>query len=100
MTGRREDDEAVVRVADDGPGIPESERDRVFERGVSTDGGGYGLYVAETVVERLGGDIYVEESDLGGAAFVVEVPLAEDPNTADDSSEETGPFGDSDPFES
>jgi signal transduction histidine kinase len=94
VTGRREGDSAVVRVADDGPGIPESERDRVFERGVSTDGGGHGLYVAETVVERLGGDIYVEESDLGGAAFVVEVPLVEDPDA------DSGPFGDSDPFES
>lgn len=78
VTARREGGRGVVRVADDGPGIPEAKRDRVFERGVSTDGGGHGLYVAETVVDRLGGDIYVGDSDLGGAAFVVEVPLTED----------------------
>jgi len=84
VTARREGERGVVRVADDGPGIPAAERDRVFERGVSTDGGGYGLYVAETVVERLGGDISVEDSDLGGVAFVVEVPLAEDETTETD----------------
>lgn len=70
-------DRAVVRVADDGPGVPEADRERIFERGVSNDGGGHGLYVARTVVDRLGGDVHVEESDLGGAAVVVEVPLAE-----------------------
>jgi len=77
--GREGDDDgrAVVRVADDGPGVPAADRERIFERGVSSDGGGHGLYVAQTVVERLGGDIHVEESELGGAAFVVEVPLAE-----------------------
>jgi signal transduction histidine kinase len=77
VSARREGETGVVRVADDGPGIPESDRDRVFERGVSTDGGGHGLYVAETVVRRLDGNIRVEESDLGGAAFVVEVPIEE-----------------------
>jgi len=76
VSARRVGEAGFVRVADDGPGIPEGERNRVFERGVSTDGGGHGLYVAETVVTRLGGEIGVAESDLGGAAFVVEVPLA------------------------
>ena len=87
VSARREGETGVVRVADDGPGIPETDRDRVFERGVSTDGGGHGLYVAETVVSRLGGEISVEESDLGGAAFVVEVPLV---GTGDDTRSGTG----------
>jgi len=87
VNARREGETGVVRVADDGPGIPEDDRDRVFERGVSTDGGGHGLYVAETVVSRLDGEISVEESDLGGAAFVVEVPLAW---TGDEAQTETG----------
>jgi signal transduction histidine kinase len=89
VTGRREGDRVVVRVADDGPGIPEDERERVFERGVSTDGGGHGLYVAETVVERLGGGIHVEDSDLGGAAFILGIPLA-----AEDTTDRTDPFAD------
>jgi signal transduction histidine kinase len=88
VSAKRADDSVLARVADDGPGIPEDERDRVFERGVSTDGGGHGLYVADTVVSRLGGDIRVRESDLGGAAFVVEVPVAEGATGPDDGPAE------------
>jgi signal transduction histidine kinase len=68
----------IVRVADDGPGVPESERSRIFERGVTADGGsdGLGLHIVSTLLERSGGSIHVEDSDLGGAAFVVELPLA------------------------
>jgi|GEM_PF-730115 len=90
---------AVVRVADDGPGVPPPDHERVFERGVSSDGGGHGLYVAQTVVERLGGDVRVEESDLGGAAFVVEVPLAESATGSDGGSAvdpDSGPAAGSD----
>jgi signal transduction histidine kinase len=78
VTARRDSGRAVVVVADDGPGIPPDERERVFERDVGTDGDGYGLYVARTVVDHLDGEIRVEESDLGGAAFVVTVPLRDD----------------------
>jgi signal transduction histidine kinase len=79
---------AVAHVADDGPGIPEAERERVFESGVSSDGGGHGLYVARTIVDTLDGDIRVEESELGGAAFVVELPLADEQEDGSDD-----PFG-------
>jgi len=72
-------DRAIVRVEDDGQGVPESERSRIFERGMTTDGGsnGLGLHIVSTLVERSGGSITVGDSDLGGAAFVVELPLAE-----------------------
>lgn len=78
VTTERTDDVAVVRIADDGPGIPESQRSEIFQRGVTTDGGsnGLGLHIVSTLVERSGGSIHVEDSDLGGAAFVVELPLA------------------------
>ena len=70
---------AIVRVEDDGHGVPESERSRIFEPGVTADGGsnGLGLHIVSTLVERSGGSISVGDSDLGGAAFVVELPLAE-----------------------
>ena len=62
-------------VADDGPGIPESERDRIFEDGYSDseDGIGLGLTIVEGVAEAHGWDVRVGESETGGARFVVVV---------------------------
>ena len=58
-------------VADDGRGIPESERDRVFETGysTSTDGTGFGLSIVEQVAEAHDWSIWVTESEAGGARF-------------------------------
>ena len=56
-------------VADDGPGIPESERETVFEHGYSTneDGTGYGLGIVADIAAAHGWDIAVSESESGGA---------------------------------
>jgi signal transduction histidine kinase len=58
-------------VADDGVGIPESERDAVFDRGHTTDenGSGLGLAIVETIAEAHGWRVAVTESDSGGARF-------------------------------
>ncbi|MFC7172817.1 sensor histidine kinase [Haloplanus litoreus] len=58
-------------VADDGPGIPESERDRVFETGYSTDpdGTGFGLNIVRSIAEAHGWEVVVTESADGGARF-------------------------------
>jgi signal transduction histidine kinase len=72
----------VLRVGDDGPGIPVAERDAVFERfarlqdGRARDQGGTGLGLALTrrIVEQHGGRITVEDDPLGGACFVVSLP--------------------------
>jgi signal transduction histidine kinase len=69
-------------VADDGPGIPESERDRIFETGYSTneDGTGVGLDVVREIVEAHGWAVTVTESETGGARFeLTELP----PTTTD-----------------
>jgi len=66
-----------LHIADDGPGIPPAERDAIFEkgeRGTESTGTGFGLYFVSVMVESYGGDIWVEESDLGGSEFVVELP--------------------------
>jgi signal transduction histidine kinase len=73
--------EAGFCVADDGPGIPESERDQIFEKGYTTadDGTGFGLAIVETVVDAHGWTVTIEESERGGAAFVIDCQLTETP---------------------
>lgn len=78
-----EDDSAVLRVEDDGPGIPPEERDRVFERFVRLDaartrdegGSGLGLAIVRELVTNHGGTVTVDSSALGGARFTVRLPL-------------------------
>jgi len=59
-------------VADDGPGIPADERDRVFEDGYSTDddGTGFGLAIVESIAEAHGWTVSLDGSADGGARFV------------------------------
>jgi len=64
-----------VTVADDGPGIPEGEREGLFE--ASSEGAhGVGLYIVASLVEQFEGDVEVAESEAGGAAFTVTLPTA------------------------
>jgi PAS domain S-box-containing protein len=60
-------------IADDGTGIPETDREAVFEQGytTNTDGTGFGLSIVEEIVEAHGWTISVTESDAGGARFEV-----------------------------
>jgi PAS domain S-box-containing protein len=60
-------------VADDGPGVPASERDEVFESGyTTTEGGtGFGLAIVRTIAEAHGWTVGVTESEAGGARFEV-----------------------------
>ncbi|MFB6122188.1 MAG: PAS domain S-box protein [Haloferacaceae archaeon] len=71
---------AVVRVADDGPGIPDSMKDQVFEHGTKGDhsaGTGLGLHLVETLVRQYGGDIDVADRTPTGTVFTVRLPLAD-----------------------
>jgi signal transduction histidine kinase len=71
-----------IHVDDAGPGIPESDRDRVFERFVRLDrsrrgtAGGLGLALARSLARLLGGDLVVRDSVLGGARFAWRLPRA------------------------
>jgi PAS domain S-box-containing protein len=60
-------------VADDGPGIPEGDREAVFTRGHSTtrEGTGFGLAIVTSIAEAHGWEISLTESDQGGARFEI-----------------------------
>jgi signal transduction histidine kinase len=69
------DDDRGFAVEDDGPGIPAEDRERVFERGFSTnhDGTGFGLAIVRRIVDAHGWRVRVSESAAGGARFEVRV---------------------------
>ncbi|MXR19645.1 hybrid sensor histidine kinase/response regulator [Halobacterium bonnevillei] len=60
-------------VADDGPGVPENEREDVFERGYTTseDGTGFGLAIVNEIASAHGWDVAVTDSEDGGARFEI-----------------------------
>mgnify|MGYP000327283960 CR=1 FL=1 len=65
-----------IRVADDGPGIPEDERE-VIERDHETPlahSSGFGLWLAKWIVEDAGGDVTIEDNHPRGAVVVMELP--------------------------
>ncbi|MDW3219758.1 MAG: ATP-binding protein [Acidimicrobiales bacterium] len=78
---RRDGDRAVVRVSDDGPGIPVADRHRVFERFTRLDaartagvGSGLGLAITREIVERHGGSIRIDSGTNGGTVVEIRLP--------------------------
>lgn len=69
----------VIRVADNGPGIPESIRERLFESFLTgrSEGTGLGLSIVKRILRGHEGDIVVEKSDATGTTFRLTVPLEE-----------------------
>ncbi|MFE7797602.1 ATP-binding protein [Nocardia sp. NPDC057440] len=85
VTLTRTEGAVVLAVSDDGSGVPESHRDRIFQRFVRLDearsrddgGAGLGLAIVRDVVQRHGGEIQVGASTEGGARFAVTLPPAD-----------------------
>ncbi|MEF8774685.1 MAG: PAS domain S-box protein [Halobacteriales archaeon] len=74
------DGSAVVRVADNGPGISDERKEEVFgkgQTGLESSGTGIGLHLVETLVHDYGGTVWAEDDDPWGTVFVVKLPLAE-----------------------
>ncbi|MCJ7658473.1 MAG: ATP-binding protein [Anaerolineales bacterium] len=73
----------ALRISDSGPGVPEDEWGKIFNRFYRTDtsrqrdgeGAGLGLAIAQSIVERHGGKIRAENGAMGGLSVVIELPL-------------------------
>ena len=74
-------DEAVIgRIADNGPGIPDGQKEAIFEKGgkgSESSGSGMGLYLVWMLVTQYGGDVRIEDNTPTGCIFTVRLPRAE-----------------------
>lgn len=85
VSGRSRPGSVEVLIDDDGPGIPEARREEAFKpfkrldpsRNSATGGVGLGLAVARDLVRGHGGDIWLDQSPMGGLRAVVRLPTAQ-----------------------
>ncbi|MGQ3331074.1 PAS domain S-box protein [Halorubrum sp. FL23] len=80
VTAEERDDDVYMEVADNGPGIPEDQREQIFgkgERSLESSGTGIGLYLVQTLVDQYGGEVQVEDNEPEGAVFTVTLPKAD-----------------------
>src|SRR4029077_20164130 len=84
LTARRDGDEALLEVVDDGPGIPDGIEEQVFDRFVRGDGpadtvggggSGLGLAIVRAVAQSHGGSVAAGKSTYGGPRFSIRLPL-------------------------
>ncbi len=81
MTVDEQPETVTVTVADDGPGIPDKERERLFER--KSTNHGLGLYLSRILANRYGGTVDLADTGPDGSVFVVALPRA---SVADDTT--------------
>lgn len=80
------DGKIEIRVSDTGPGIPEQNRQKIFDNGFSTkistkqSGSGVGLYQAKKIAELHNGDVTLEDTTAQGSTFVLTLPLLKQTN--------------------
>lgn len=106
LTGH--DRTALLRIEDDGPGIPERDRARVFERFVRLDeargrgegGVGLGLAIVAELVRAHAGSVRALDGRLGGGCLEVALPMAPDETGAFSGASGTAGYGDGGPGES
>ncbi len=95
-------EDVVIFVDDNGPGVPDSEREHIFEKFGQIEraerrGSGLGLTFCKMAVEAHGGTVTILDSPLGGARFVVRLPRGSAAETVDvnNGAEEQNPLGSS-----
>lgn len=90
VDGELRDDTVVVRVADNGSGIPDDQKEELFGKGnmgPESPGTGIGLYLVHTLVEQYNGQVWIKDNEPTGAVFVVEMPA-----TTTDTSPQSAPL--------
>jgi signal transduction histidine kinase len=79
LTARAEDGQALVEIADNGPGVPERAREKLFQPFVGSGragGTGLGLAIARDLARAQGGELELARTGPEGAAFALRLPLA------------------------
>jgi signal transduction histidine kinase len=87
----RRDDTALITIADNGPGVPDEQKEEIFgkgQRGTDSTGTGIGLYLVHALVTQFGGDVWVEDrktsetrrslgedDDVAGSVFCIELDI-------------------------
>jgi signal transduction histidine kinase len=71
--------QAIIRVSDNGPGIPESIQEKIFQPFFTTkeEGTGLGLSIASRIIKEHNGQIDVDSRRGDGAIFVIRLPIEE-----------------------
>jgi len=83
ISGRATDGECIVTVEDGGCGLPEEERNKIFEKGYTSgknSGSGLGMYLVKEIAENYGGSVEIKDSELGGARFDIHLKKANKTN--------------------
>jgi len=89
LWARSKERRVFVAVVDHGPGIPEDQRERVFDRFTQVDqsdtrssgGTGLGLSIVRSLCEAMAGSVRVEATEGGGSTFLIELPAPAPPPT-------------------
>lgn len=96
ITSRIEKGRAVIKIRDNGPGIPEEVITKIFDPFFTTkvvgEGTGLGLSIVHGIIERHGGEIRVESEVGVGTTFTIELPLVHTDAPAEPLSNLTGPI--------
>ncbi|GGP82987.1 ATP-binding protein [Shewanella ulleungensis] len=75
----KDDNKICLSVEDDGPGVDDAIKQKIIQRGIRADtqspGQGIGLAVCHELVNSYGGTLTINTSKLGGAAFIIELPI-------------------------
>lgn len=79
VSSEKRDQKVTVKVEDDGKGLPDEDKEKIFEKGFKrgrTAGSGLGLHLVKEIAERYGGSVEVKDSELGGTRFDVHLKEA------------------------
>ncbi len=93
VTAETTADAVRVRVADNGPGVPEAELRTLFQRTSRGTSHGLGLYLVRTLARRYGGSVELVETGPDGSVFAVELPWVSDPSPGERPRSSATPTG-------